>query len=645
MFQFNSTNMAPGVYMNEEAVPGPIQGVATGVAAFVGPAVRGPVNEPTPITSWTSFTEIFGGYIYSPEVYVTHAVRGFFENGGKYCYFVRVSSASKSSGYLKNKTNANILEITAKQEGEQGRNINIKVDKLSIAPNVQVVIEEAPLLLAKDNYAELKSENDLGKFYPGDVVTLINTAKDKTDKNLIITGIMDGRVYFNKVLSNAYADGSLKIADLSLGRKSIRIAASSGDGVEVGTYLQIGADSSQNLEICEVDKIEPIGKNFIRFIFKNELKKENLLDKASPISIKSIEFSITAGNEIIGPLSMNPRHGKYFVKANSDQIDIRLANGANRLGFPDNLPALPATATGLSGGSNESIAQIGPQIYKNAVDALERIEEVTILSVPDCTDNDVQSHMLLHCEKMGNRFAILDPVLNNAPDMKSAIAIIKEQRNNLGSDNGYGALYFPHIYASHPEGGRMKIPPSGHIAGLYARTDSTRGVHKAPANEVIKGVLDIERNLTDSEQGPLNELGINVIRTFPMRGAVIWGARTISTKMQWRYVNVRRLMLYIEESIKKATKYVVFEPNNRTLWATVKGQVTEFLTNVWRTGALVGATPADAFSVKIDEELNPPSLVAQGQLVIEVKLYPTTPAEYVVFNVIQQPGGPSVKEK
>jgi len=150
--------------------------------------------------------------------------------------------------------------------------------------------------------------------------------------------------------------------------------------------------------------------------------------------------------------------------------------------------------------------------------------------------------------------------------------------------------------------------------------------------------------LTDDEQGPLNEQSINVIRAFPGRGVLVWGARTISTSTQWRYVNVRRLVTFIEKSIQAGTQFAVFEPNEPSLWEKVKRQVTDFLTRVWRDGALVGVTADQAFRVRVDEELNPPSVRALGQLVIEVIIFPTTPAEFVVFRVIQQPGGPVVQE-
>ncbi len=190
------------------------------------------------------------------------------------------------------------------------------------------------------------------------------------------------------------------------------------------------------------------------------------------------------------------------------------------------------------------------------------------------------------------------------------------------------------------------MPPSGHVAGVFANNDNTRGVFKAPANEPITMALDLEQILTDDEQGPLNEQGIDVIRSFPAQGILIWGARTIapSDVTQWRYNSVRRFVSFVEMSLRDGTRFAVFEPNNLSLWGTVKRMVTDFLTTQWAEGALVGATPDQGFSVRIDAQLNPPQLVALGQLTIEVKLYPAPPAEFVIFQIIQQPGGASVSE-
>ena len=272
-------------------------------------------------------------------------------------------------------------------------------------------------------------------------------------------------------------------------------------------------------------------------------------------------------------------------------------------------------------------------IIMSAINFLRALDDVNILCVPDAANRsdwlDIQKHMVEHCEQLRDRFAILDALRGKDG---------QTQLDQFGSERGYAALYYPWIVISNPSGNApLKIPPSGHVAGVYAYTDSTRGVHKAPANQAIKGALDLEKALTDDEQGPLNEKGINVLRNFSGRGQVVWGARTIAPAeaTQWRYINVRRLLIYIEASLQRATRFAVFEPNNLALWQTVKRQVTAFLTEVWRSGALFGATQDDAFRVRIDEELNPPDQRDQGILVIEVKVAPVKPAEFIEFQIIQ----------
>jgi hypothetical protein len=278
--------------------------------------------------------------------------------------------------------------------------------------------------------------------------------------------------------------------------------------------------------------------------------------------------------------------------------------------------------------------------YNTAIDSLERVEDVNILCVPGQTGLAVQQHMIEHCERMLYRFAVLDSRLGATPDEVTA------QRLALASDRGYGAIYYPWLVIQNPAGAStLMIPPSGHVAGVFARTDNDKGVHKAPANESVKGVLALERTLSDGEQGPLNEQSVNVIRWFPGTGTRIWGARTIATSTQWRYVNVRRLTLFIEQSIQEGTVFAVFEPNTQGLWKKVKFQVDEFLTRVWRDGALFGALAEQAFRVRVDEELNPPGLRELGQLAIEVVFVPAMPAEFVVFTIIQDPSGASLQEQ
>ncbi len=289
----------------------------------------------------------------------------------------------------------------------------------------------------------------------------------------------------------------------------------------------------------------------------------------------------------------------------------------------------------------------GDPARREGIGGLEALEDVTMVCAPDLMgsyvrgDIDlngvraVQGALMDHCERMKYRFAILD-----APPGMSPQEIGDWRQKTAGYDSKFGALYYPWIKAPNPtgSGGMVLMPPSGHVAGIYARTDSQRGVHKAPANEVVMGAVGLEVNVTKGEQDLLNPMGVNCIRAFPGRGIRIWGARTLSSDPSWRYINVRRLFNFVEASIEAGTQWVVFEPNDQDLWARVRRDVSAFLRQVWRSGALFGATPEEAFYVKCDEELNPPEVRDAGQLIIEIGMAPVKPAEFVIFRISQWAG-------
>jgi phage tail sheath protein FI len=213
------------------------------------------------------------------------------------------------------------------------------------------------------------------------------------------------------------------------------------------------------------------------------------------------------------------------------------------------------------------------------------------------------------------------------------------RQSETNYDSKYAALYYPWITIGGPDGKPMAVPPSGHMAGIYARNDNERGVHKAPANEVIRGALSPVVPITKGEQDTLNPIGVNCIRSFAGRGVRVWGARTLSSDPAWRYINVRRLFNFVEKSIEMGTQWVVFEPNNPELWAKIRRDVGAFLTGLWREGMLFGATPSEAFFIKCDEELNPSDVRDRGQLFIDVGLAPVKPAEFVIFRLSQYAGG------
>jgi len=278
---------------------------------------------------------------------------------------------------------------------------------------------------------------------------------------------------------------------------------------------------------------------------------------------------------------------------------------------------------------------------------LEVADDVTMVCAPDLmaayqagmVDMEgiqaVQTAMIDHCQKMKDRVAILD-----APPGMKPQEIENWRKNVVRYDSSYAALYYPWIKVFDPVAGKsVLMPPSGHMAGIWARNDATRGVHKAPANEVVGGALDVEFKITKGEQEGLNPAGINCIRAFPGRGIRVWGARTLSSNPSWNYLNVRRLFNMVEKSIDNGTQWVVFEPNDLALWQRINRSVTAFLTIIWRSGALFGATPQEAFYVKCDAETNPPEARDLGIVTTEIGIAPVKPAEFVVFRISQwRPG-------
>jgi uncharacterized protein len=287
----------------------------------------------------------------------------------------------------------------------------------------------------------------------------------------------------------------------------------------------------------------------------------------------------------------------------------------------------------------------GDVARRSGMGGLAAVDEVTMLVMPDIMTlanngddtqiRDLQGKMIAHAENAGDRMALLDTPPNLLPQ-----DVLEWRMNAAGYDSKMAALYYPWIEVMNPLTKRpMMVPPSGHVAGVWCRVDGTRGVHKAPANEVILGANGLGFQVTQAEQGGLNKVGINCVRAFPGRGIRIWGARTLSSDPEWRYINVRRLFNYVSESIMEGTQWSVFEPNDQLLWMRLSASVRAFLLRVWRSGALFGATPDEAFYVKCDAETNPPEVVEAGQVVCEIGISPVKPAEFVVFRLSQFAGG------
>lgn len=304
----------------------------------------------------------------------------------------------------------------------------------------------------------------------------------------------------------------------------------------------------------------------------------------------------------------------FLFPASSTTLEAQLGSG------DDSLTTLSVDDfVGVDGGSGN----------RTGVLALEDIDEISICMVPGMWSGTVRNTLIQHCEILKDRFAIIDP--------QDGLTIegIRTAREPL--DTKYAAIYYPWLRVRDPSiRQEVAVPPSGHVAGIYARVDVERGVHKSPANEVIRGITRIDQDVTKREQDLLNPVGINVLRFFPERSNRVWGARTLSSDGQWKYISVRRLFIFIEESIDQGTQWVVFEPNDEPLWARVRHSVSNFLSTVWRSGALQGASADQAFFVKVDRTTMTQDDIDNGRLIILVGIAPVKPAEFVIFRIQQK---------
>jgi uncharacterized protein len=314
----------------------------------------------------------------------------------------------------------------------------------------------------------------------------------------------------------------------------------------------------------------------------------------------------------------------------------------------------------LSGGDDD-VAALGDATYKgnDNIDPMQRtglqslrsVEDVSLVAIPGRVSADLQQEVITHCESMYYRFAVLD-ALPGTESTGAGLTDVQTQRQQF--DTKYAALYYPWLRVPDPFSALISsppdisIPPSGHLLGVYARTDVTRGVHKAPANEVINGITGFQRSITQGEQDILNPYpsNINVLRDFrnQFRGLRSWGGRVITSDSEWKYVNVRRLFIFVERSLELGLQWVVFEPNDENLWAQVNRTVSNFLTTVWRSGALMGLTAEQAFFVRCDRTTMTQDDIDNGRLILVIGIAPTMPAEFVIIRIGQWQGGSAVEE-
>ena len=418
---------------------------------------------------------------------------------------------------------------------------------------------------------------------------------------------------------------------------------------ESGVLALAGADRSMG-ELIEVTTVEPNADVTLTIDSEDEPEGE---DEAPTFTVTVVEadepvesfpgLSLLKGDRNIETvINAESTRVKVAQKVELDPALIDLAAAALK---PGNFPVAPADPISVPVPGK---AFTGSETARTGINGLVIADDVTMVLVPDLVNaarqedgsvdlkmwKSVQTALINHCEGQANRVAVLD-----APPGMS-VQQIKEWREEVAMyDSPFAAMYYPWITVENPVptngDTEILVPPSGHMAGVWARTDDTRGVWKAPANEVIRGALDVELPITKAEQGLLNPIGVNCIRPFGTRGIRVWGARTLASDTDWTYINVRRLFNMVEQTIMDGTQWVVFEPNDQKLWQGVKRTLNAFLRGLWADGALFGATAEQAFYVKCDEETNPPESIDQGKLVVEVGIAPVKPAEFVIFRISQ----------
>ena len=377
---------------------------------------------------------------------------------------------------------------------------------------------------------------------------------------------------------------------------------------------------------------------------KEDLVDNTAVPKKFIVSAElNVEVAYKDNVEVYEGVSFNAASAGYITKvlAKSELVDAVCADTTAAVApisyFTSDAEAEKAVIL-LSGGSDGSLKGITPDIFmgvdngpgkRTGLAAFKEINNVSIMAIPGVTDAAVQLALVTHCTNTGASFAVLD-VPRNLTKPNDVLT----HKEKIDSD--YAALYHPWIQVYDSLNKKPAyIPPSGAVAGIYARSDVERGVHKAPANEVVYNAIGLEVLYNKAEQDILNPAGVNLIRALPGQGIRVWGARTTSSNSLWKYVNVRRLFIYLEESIKAETNWAVFEPNDEMLWSRVGRTIRAFLRDMWRNGALVGSTEDQAFFVNIGRDTMSQNDILNGRLICEIGVAPSRPAEFVIFRITQ----------
>jgi phage tail sheath protein FI len=642
----------PGVYIRELPAESPIQGVGTSTAGFIGVCRGGPVNLPTFVTSFDEFRQRFDDTPLD-GFFLWYAVRGFFENGGRRAYIVRASSGRGASLSLDDSRGAGAqpaLLVDARQLGVPAPAIQVTVTHTS-AVTADAFRPTATIAAgtAGTDRVQLAAAADAPNFRLGDQVLL---EQGGTSETTTLSGVQGDLLLLATPLANSYTGGSARLVDLAAGDRVLRLESAAA-ALAPGSVIELAqGGTTSGPHIVALLQAERISPTLVTYRVELENPLTAAFDRsggAAAITATSQEFDLVAAqngtSDTFANLSMDRRHPRYIgtVIAGMTPLLVSVAEPPvpSNAALPERRPATVANQP-LAGGANDEPQNLTLADYQEALDSLRLIDDVNFIAIPDSVDPAVQLALLTHCTQLGDRVAIFDPPPGVPPNGPGSVL---DRIALLRSERGFGALYYPWIIAPRPTGGTLVVPPSGHVAGIYARADIERGVHKAPANFALNGSLGVMTEVNNEAQGPLNLAGVNVLRVFPGQARpVVWGARTTSDQTAWQYVNIRRLLLFIEESLEEGLRWAVFEPNDPKLWAKLRRVITAFLRAVWRDGALFGLVEEEAFFVRIDETNNPPAERQLGRLYITIGLRPVYPAEFIIVEIGLWPGGSDTNE-
>lgn len=636
----------PGVYIQEiSSGVRPIEGVSTSTTAFVGRTLKGSIDRPELVTSFAEFQASYGDFIAAPagslnDNYLPHAALQYFNNGGKRLYVARVVTGSTTP--IEQAVAASVTP-SDRQAAPVG-SVAVTAINPGAWANVYTLVVSAATV---DPTNQFKLTVNRGT----DTLETFDNLSVNPDAVSFVDRAVNGRSRFITALS-ATADPTTVIKGTSTSAATASTATLS-DAAKRTLVIEVNGDGPRTITL-------PAGAladgTAIALAITNTFKVLAPLRGTTPAVAYSGFQALFTGAGFVGTytLTSGGPGRRSTVRVSNAPAQVNCANilrlglgnggsestgaaalmpvaGAFPLGSAGTMPGVFASKVGFDG-----IALTETDLV-NGLSKLDQISDVNLVAIPGIGTSTVVDAGTSYCAQRQDCFYIGE---TGKTDLDGAAA--KTFITNLTVKSSFGAVYFPWIKSLDPLGqsAPVLVPPSGYIAGIYARTDGRRGVWKAPAGTEanLAGTVGLATQITDAQQDQLNPIGANTIRFFPSSGVVVWGARTLATASdaEYRYVPVRRLALFLERSIFNGIQYAVFEPNDENLWSSLRLNVGAFMTNMFRAGAFQGATPSQAFFVKCDSDTNPQSEIDAGVVNVLVGFAPVRPAEFVVLKISQK---------